>query len=124
MNDLELGTILVYVEDLARAVDFYGDCLGLPVRRVDADHGFVSFELGDVQLGLVEAGEDLVGRQTGIGFRVGDIASAHRNLTESGVRFLSPPEAQPWGAWMAVFCDPDGNVFYLEQPPPPGDALH
>jgi predicted enzyme related to lactoylglutathione lyase len=123
MNDLELGTILVYVRDLARSTDFYRDRLGLAVRRVDVDHGYVSFDLGSVQLGLVEAGEDLVGRQTGIGFRVADIEATHRDLVGAGVRFLTPPEPQPWGASMAVLCDPDGNIFYLEQPAP-GGALH
>jgi predicted enzyme related to lactoylglutathione lyase len=26
-----------------------------------------------------------------------------------------PPKEQPWGGLMALFTDPDGNVFYLDQ---------
>ena len=26
-----------------------------------------------------------------------------------------PPERQPWGGFMAMFRDPDGNTFYLDQ---------
>ena len=26
-----------------------------------------------------------------------------------------PPEKQPWGGFMAMFLDPDGNSFYLDQ---------
>ena len=26
-----------------------------------------------------------------------------------------PPTQQPWGGFMAMFTDPDGNVFYLDQ---------
>jgi predicted enzyme related to lactoylglutathione lyase len=25
------------------------------------------------------------------------------------------PTKQPWGGFMAMFVDPDGNVFYLDQ---------
>ncbi len=25
------------------------------------------------------------------------------------------PQKQPWGGFMALFADPDGNVFYLDQ---------
>jgi len=26
------------------------------------------------------------------------------------------PTHQPWGGFMAMFKDPDGNTFYLDQP--------
>jgi len=26
------------------------------------------------------------------------------------------PTHQPWGGFMAIFKDPDGNTFYLDQP--------
>jgi predicted enzyme related to lactoylglutathione lyase len=25
------------------------------------------------------------------------------------------PSKQPWGGYMAMFADPDGNIFYLDQ---------
>lgn len=25
-----------------------------------------------------------------------------------------PPSKQPWGGYMALFADPDGNIFYLD----------
>jgi len=36
-------------------------------------------------------------------------------LLEQGVRFTMTPERQPWGGVMALFQDPAGNVFYLDQ---------
>jgi len=34
-----------------------------------------------------------------------------------GVRFTMEPEKQPWGGFMGMFADPDGNVFYLDELP-------
>ncbi len=54
-------------------------------------------------------------RHTGIGFVVGDLDAAHAELAARGVRFTQAPTRQPWGGYMALFTDPDGNVFYLDQ---------
>ena len=58
---------------------------------------------------------NLVGRHTGVGFGVKDLTAAHRYLAAKGVDFWMPPEKQPWGGFMAMFRDPDGNSFYLDQ---------
>ena len=34
---------------------------------------------------------------------------------DKGVQFTMQPTKQPWGGFMAMFTDPDGNVFYLDQ---------
>mgnify|MGYP002034178777 CR=1 FL=1 len=31
------------------------------------------------------------------------------------VAFSMPPSRQPWGGFMALMDDPDGNVFYLDE---------
>jgi predicted enzyme related to lactoylglutathione lyase len=41
-----------------------------------------------------------------------DVEATHRQLSERGVQFDSPPQKQPWGAF-ATFRDPDGNQFVL-----------
>ena len=40
---------------------------------------------------------------------------AYEELGARGVRFTMPPQEQPWGGFMAMFTDPDGNIFYLDQ---------
>jgi predicted enzyme related to lactoylglutathione lyase len=57
----------------------------------------------------------LVGRQTGLGLGVADLDAAHRELAANGVRFPSAPARQPWGGYMALLADPDGNLLYLDQ---------
>ena len=41
-----------------------------------------------------------------------DVEATHRQLSERGVKFDSPPQKQPWGTF-ATFRDPDGNQFVL-----------
>lgn len=43
-----------------------------------------------------------------------DVDAAYKALKATGVNFTMPPSRQPWGDYMAMFEDPDGNVFYLQ----------
>ncbi len=115
---MKLGYVNVFVSDLSRAVAFYRDVLGLECIREDRASGFAAFAAGPVQLGVARVGADqeqLLERHTGIGFLVDDLDAEHDRLAEAGVVFPMVPERQPWGGYMALFADPDGNVFYLDE---------
>lgn len=115
---MQLSYVNVFVSDLDRAVDFYGGPLGLALEFASPEHGYASFSAGRVRLGLAVAGADqhaLIGRHTGIGLDVADLEAEHARLAAQGVRFTMPPTRQPWGGFMALMADPDGNVFYLGQ---------
>lgn len=110
----------VFVSDLERSVGFYREKLGLPLRHADREHGYASFDAGAVSLGLARVSRDspeaaLVGRHTGVGLGVADLMAAYQELRAAGVRFTMEPERQPWGGFMAMLADPDGNVFYLDE---------
>ena len=121
MTALEIAYVNVNVTDFARAVSFYGDVLGLTQQFADENFGYASFDAGPIRLGVAridpkdESQAHLVGRHTGIGFAVDDLASQHQLLASRGVVFVTEPQKQPWGGFMALFTDPDGNVFYLDQ---------
>jgi predicted enzyme related to lactoylglutathione lyase len=120
MHKPSVWYVNVFVSDLERAIDFYEKKLGLELRHAAREHGYAAFTAGPVGLGLaqVEQGAPeagLVGRHTGVGLGVPDLASAYEQLRGRGVRFTQPPEKQPWGGFMAMLADPDGNVFYLDQ---------
>lgn len=115
---MNLAYVNVFVSDLAAATAFYRDSLGLPLQFASAEHGYASFSAGAVRLGLAVPGPDqpgLVGRHTGVGFEVPDLAAEHTRLAGLGVRFTMPPTRQPWGGFMAMIADPDGNIYYLDQ---------
>jgi len=110
----------VFVKDLGVATEFYRDRLGLPLEFSAEEHGYAAFAGGGIRLGLAVPGPEhveLVGRHTGIGLQVADLEAAHTRLSNLGVRFVMPPTRQPWGGFMAMISDPDGNVFYLDQAP-------
>ncbi len=46
---------------------------------------------------------------------VPDVDAAYAELAGKGVHFTMGPGKMPWGGYMAMFVDPDGNEFYLDQ---------
>lgn len=115
---MKIAYVNVFVTDLERAARFYEQTLGLQPEALDTAHQFAAFTAGPVRLGLAVAGAahaDLVGRHTGVGFAVEDLEAEHARLAGLGVEFPMPPARQPWGGFMALFADPDGNVYYLDQ---------
>ena len=115
---MEIAYVNVFVTDLDRAIEFYRSTLGLELLHATPEHGYASFAAGPARLGLVVAGADqheLVGRHTGVGLNVDDLEKEHARLAGRGVAFPMPPTRQPWGGFMALAADPDGNVFYLDQ---------
>ena len=115
---MHIAYVNIFVGDLARAVDFYVAVLGLDLQYSSPEDGYASLASSSLRIGLAVPGPDqqaLIGRHTGIGFAVADLASEHVRLSGLAVNFPMPPTEQPWGGFMALFADPDGNVFYLDQ---------
>lgn len=116
--DIQIGYVIVGVKDLDTAVAFYRDTMGFELLFAEPQFQFASFKVGDLHFSLAAGTGDTHGsgdRNTGIGFTVPDVDAAHAELAAKGVTFTLPPGRQPWGGYMAMFADPDGNVFYLDQ---------
>ena len=112
--EMRVAYVNVAVSDLDRAVAFFRDRVGLALKFSDADFGYAEFDTPGAGFAVVRDPER-AGRHTGIGFAVEDLDVAHARLTEAGVEFTRPPTREPWGGYMAMFADPDGNTFYLDQ---------
>ena len=120
MEELTIGYVNVYVSDLDKAIRFYRDTLGLPQTIGDASFGYLGFAAGAVRLGVARVdpeGEqaNLIGGHTGVGFAVSGLVKTAAELEVRGVEFTMSPSKQPWGGFMAMFKDPDGNEYYLDQ---------
>ncbi len=124
LSDSRIGQLLVPVEDLERATEFYRDTLGLRFL-FSAPPRMSFFQCGDVRLlvGVPEAGQSRE-RGSAIYFRVGDIESVFRTLAERGVEFVARPHVvhrtPTTELWLSDFRDPDGNQLVLmsERPVP------
>ena len=95
---------------------FFESELGLKVKMKELQFGYAAFATEHVGLALAQTDDkSLTGRHTGVGFSVDDLNDEYERLAARGVAFTMPPEKQPWGGFMAMFQDPDGNVYYLDQ---------
>ncbi len=114
MTHMRLGYVNVAVSNLDRSVAFFRDRVGLALKFADAEFGYAEFDTPGAGFALAQ---DLAaeGRHTGIGFTVEDLDAAYAELSDADIEFTRPPTREPWGGYMAIFADPDGNTFYLDQ---------
>jgi catechol 2,3-dioxygenase-like lactoylglutathione lyase family enzyme len=119
-----LNRVAVFVHDQAKAIGWYRDALGLAVRELDEETGFVELSLGPgaAAITLVQPraqwGEpafreasDRIGQPTGIAFQTDSVAALALRLRNAGARITDGPRAEPWGGRSVRFGDPDGNEF-------------
>jgi methylmalonyl-CoA/ethylmalonyl-CoA epimerase len=119
-----IGQILIPVRDVARAVEFYRDQLG--IRYLFEFPHMAFLDADGVRLYLAEPeAPDFQGRST-IYFRVPDLAVAVAELESRGVVFTHPPHLVHRDGtnelWMAFTKDPDdNNVGLMSEVPDGGD---
>lgn len=111
-----IGQIAITVKDVARAVAFYRDVLGVPA--LFEAPGMAFFQAGDVRLMLgTSEGAEGASFSSLVYFRVEDIQSAYEELQKRGVTFTHEPRLIHRGTefdlWLAFFPDPDGNALAL-----------
>jgi predicted enzyme related to lactoylglutathione lyase len=101
--------------DLARAVDFYGNTLGLHRSVYMPERNFAEFETGNLTLNVMNAtkmGLEHNAIRNPVALHVDDVAAARANLESRGVTFSG--EIFDTGVChMAFFEDPDGNSLML-----------
>lgn len=78
-----------------------------PTSQIDSLRG-ISFAIAQTD------DSTLLGRHTGIGFISADIDADYQRMSAAGVKFELPPTRQPRGGTLALSCDPDNNIFYLD----------
>ncbi len=113
MPELKLSTIghvMLGVRDLEPSLEFYTETLGMKLVFKMEEIAFL--EAGNVTLvlskSLTDASDNLVGA-TEVVFAVEDVAVAHRQLKECGVKFINEPRQVTDKDWAANFVDPNGH---------------
>jgi methylmalonyl-CoA/ethylmalonyl-CoA epimerase len=113
---VRLGQVAINAHDIERATAFYRDTLGLRLLFTAGTMAF--FDCGGVRLmiSLPEKAE-FDHPSSILYFEVTDIAAAHRQLLDHGVRFEAEPRIvakMPAGdLWMAFFRDSEDNLLAL-----------
>lgn len=112
-----IGQVSMRATDLPRAVAFYRDVLG--VRHLfDAGPHLSFFDCGGVRLMLSHPETpDFDHPGSVLYFRVDDIHTAHRTLTDRGAAFVDQPHIvarmPDHELWMTFLHDSEGNTLAL-----------
>jgi len=93
---------IVFVSDMKRAVSFYRDVVGLPLRFESP--GWTEFATDGATLAL--HADEHPGRCRP-GLSVPDLDAFHRRMVEENVQCLQAPK-EVFGARVAQYVDPDG----------------
>lgn len=112
-----VAAVWVPVQDMQRAIDFYGETLGLGVEKHAGD--WAEVDANGLKIGL-NAREGEGAREGGgavITFQPeSDIEQAKQELEAGGVEFPDAISDHPWGR-IATFKDSEGNDLQLYSPP-------
>ena len=116
--------VSVPTQDLERAVQFYGETLGLPRSVYKPERNFAEFETGTVTLSVVNPEKMGIGEfkpnANHLALHVEDVAEARGALEARGVGFHG--DILDTGVChMAIFSDPDGNALMLHRRYAPRD---
>lgn len=103
---VKLSYVIEFVKDMNRAVKFYRDVIGLPLKFQSP--GWSEFSLGETNLGLHPASEKNAPGKVEIGFNVPDLSKFYEEMKAKGVTFPMPPTKQDFGGELAQFEDSEG----------------
>ena len=111
----------ITVTDINKAVEFYVDKLGFTVQVEMPLPGGNQF----VMVAPRDGGSSLVfslalpgqthSPASNISFETNDVSVTYDELRARGVEFSREPAKTPWGGVEAMFLDPFGNRFLLQQ---------
>ena len=117
-----LTDIALFVANLERAIDFYGETLGFELKRHDI--GFAEFQTSGVGLALWEVSDVTTalelpetprqGLSAMVAVRVEtpeSVDALHDELAARGVTVVQAPTTHAWNARTTYFSDPDGNLW-------------
>ncbi|HEU5158859.1 MAG TPA: VOC family protein [Streptosporangiaceae bacterium] len=105
-----IGNVLYGANDVAAAVAFYRDGLGLAVKFVDGER-FAALDGGGTTFAIASPHEQLAAGPV-VSFKVDDVAATTERLTAAGAELVRGPEEGPHEI-RAVLRDPAGNSFIV-----------
>jgi methylmalonyl-CoA/ethylmalonyl-CoA epimerase len=110
-----IAQVALTVHNIPRATAFYRDTLGIPLLLETPE--MVFFQAGDIRLMLGLAVQTHGIHTSIVYFKVDDIMSAYRALSDRGIAFTHEPRiihrGQKTDVWLAHFQDPDRNELAL-----------
>ena len=117
MNITGVDFIAVPTRDFEKADEFYGDVLGLERSKQWGSMPAREFETGSLTVAVMQSdafGREFKPHESPIALHVDDVAAAREELESKGVNFVA--DTMDSGVChMAIFSDPDGNQWVLQE---------
>jgi lactoylglutathione lyase len=110
----KLAFAIKYVAEMSKAVKFYRDVLGLPLKFESPD--WSEFSTGETTLALHRASEKNPPGKVELGFLVPDVEGFYNEMNWHGVKFPQPPKKQDFGGVLAQFLDSEGSPCSVSGP--------
>lgn len=115
--------VCIGTADIDRAVEFYGETLGLERSKQWGNMPAHEFETGNLTLAVMQMdafGQEVKPSNQAIALRVGDVAATRAKLEAEGVTFFMD-DIDSGVCHMAYCQDPDGNTLILHHRYAPKD---
>jgi lactoylglutathione lyase len=127
---MRFGYTILYVRDVAAAVDLYERAFGQRRRFVHESGDYAELDTGSTTLSLASHGlaeSNLPGAfrrppstdaatPFEVCFVTDDVAGAYDRAVREGAEPVTPPQTKPWGQDVAYVRDADGNLVELASP--------
>jgi lactoylglutathione lyase len=109
---MRLSYAIVFVSDMKRAVSFYRDVVGLPLKFESP--GWTEFATEGATLALHVRTEDEAPGRCRPGLNVANLDEFHRKMIENHVTCVQPPK-EIFGTRIAQYLDVDGLEFSVAE---------
>ncbi|MDP8910784.1 MAG: VOC family protein [Actinomycetota bacterium] len=112
---------ILYVNDVARAADFYASTFGFDVAYRWPAEGALEFAFLRLEpLGIGIAARHGAAHNRGSDFELciytDDVDAAAERLRAAGAEEVTAPADQPWGERLTYFRDADGHLLHVTAP--------
>jgi len=128
MESMKLGYLIIYVPEVATAVEFYERAFGLRRRFVHESGMYAELETGTTALAFAAealspaGGEYQPNRPAAkpagaeVGLVTSDVAAAYRKALEAGAKSVMEPTTKPWGQVVSYVRDLNGFLVEICSP--------
>jgi predicted enzyme related to lactoylglutathione lyase len=107
-----LSYVIQFVSDMDKAIGFYRDSLGLPLKFQSPD--WSELVMGPTTLAPHRPSPENPAGKVQLGFHVPDLQAFYREMTAKGFVFTQPPTLEA-GSRLARFLDSEGTEFSVGQ---------
>jgi uncharacterized glyoxalase superfamily protein PhnB len=94
-SNMKLNYVIKFAADMDRAVKFYWDVLGFPLKLQSP--GWSDLSTGETYLGLHPASEKNPAGSAELRFNVTNLQKVYQERSARGVQFSMPPTKQDFG---------------------------